>query len=213
MYIRLDVQTSTPQYNGFRVLHAAEGGYLHELGKPAVHPSFNARPIEFTESRQRLSYNINAGRITPAQWTRIYDDEAALTNNQGFGGITPRRNYITGEDLNSVHEDGTPAYPKLLKAIIFSGTFIRGIKGNGLLTCVPGIHGIDTNKPLPSIETILQNNWYTLAVSADLKAATHFVPGTLTIIPYFLREIVTYPIEWFVEWRSNSLPDPLKFYL
>lgn len=206
MYVRIDI-TQSYNLDGYRVLHAAEGGYLHELGAPAVHPSANARPIEFTEPMQRMSYDINQGRITPTQWTRIYGDTTALTNNQGFGGSPPRRNYITGEDLDS------PELPKLLKAIIFSGTFIRGIKSDTVLTCIPGIHGIDANKPLPSIEVVLKNNWYTWAVSADMKAAAHFIPGTLTIVPYFLREVVTYPIKWFTPWKSNTLPDPLKFYL
>lgn len=206
MRIRIDVRNSL-EFEGHRVLHVAEGGYAHELGAPAVHPAINALSIQFTAEMQRLSYRINNGRITPTQWTRIYGNTTALCNNQGFGGSPPRRNYITGEDMDSAY------LPKLLKAIIFSGTFIRGLRGNGLLTCIPGIHGIDVNKPLPTAAEVLERNWYTYAVSAGMNSASHFVAGTPTIIPYFLRETVAYPIEWFTPWKADTLPDPLKFYL
>jgi hypothetical protein len=103
--------------------------------------------------------------------------------------------------------------PKLLKAIIFSGTFIRGERVGNVLRCVPGIHAVNANLPMPSVDTVLSNNWYTYAVSADQTSAAHFIANTPTAVVYFLKETVTYPIEWFAEWNETFLPDPLRFYL
>lgn len=210
--INIDVAVSQKQYIGYRVLHLAEGGYAHDVGYPAIHPSFNAPPIFFTEPMQRLSYDLMrrfGTQITPQQWTRVFDNGTALTNGQGFGNSTPRRNYITGEDVNNPNSE----LPKLMKAIIFSGTFLNAERVGNLLRMVPGVHAINANKTPPDIDTVLKNNWYTYAVSADRTAATHFIPNTPTLIPYFLKEPVTYPIEWFVEWNEGFLPDPLRFYL
>lgn len=215
MKITVNISTSNI-YNGYRVLHYAEGGYEHKLGYPAIHPSVNASPIIFTESMQYLSYNVMkkvSPSITPQQWTRVYDNGTALTNEQGFGNALPRRNYITRESLTSVDSNGQPALPKLMKAIIFAGTFIHGEKVGNVLRCVPGVHGVDATKSMPAVDTVLRNDWFTYAVSADSQAATHFIANTLTPVVYFLKEVVEYPIEWFVPWNENFLPDPLRFYL
>lgn len=199
-------------FRGRRVLHLAEGGYDHKVGYPAIHPSFDAPSILFTETMQHLSYNVMkriSPLITPQQWTRVFGDGTAVTNGQGFGNSTPRRNYITGEDVNNPNAE----LPKLLKAIIFSGTFIRGERVGNQLVCIPGVHGVNSNLAMPDVDTVLSKNWYTCAVSADLTSAAHFIANTPTPIVYFLKETVTYPIEWFVEWNENFLPNPLRFYL
>jgi hypothetical protein len=199
------------RYAGYRCLHMAEGGYAHEPNAPAVHPSVNAPPIEFTEPMQRLSYDVMrrfGPNITPTQWTRVFDNNAALTNNQGFGGTPPRRNYITGEAVSNPNSE----LPKLMKAILFSGTFIHADVVGSLLRLVPGVHAVDATKPMPSAETVVANNWYTFAVSADMQAASHFIAGTPTAVVYFLREAVTFPAAWFERWERDVLPNPTTFY-
>jgi hypothetical protein len=81
------IEESSTIYRGYRVRHRIEGGNTHSWGYPAVCPSVNAHPIEFTEPMQRLSYDVmrRFGPVTPTQWTRVYDNNAALTNNQGSG--------------------------------------------------------------------------------------------------------------------------------
>jgi len=207
----MPISVSTPNLSGWRCLHMAEGGYEHEVGAPAVHPSVNAPPINFTESMQRLSWGVmlrKGPQITPPQWTRVFDNNTAVTNQQGFGNSTPRRNYITGEDVNNPQAE----LPKLMKAILFSGTFIRAERVGNLLRCVPGVHAVDATKPMPSIDTVLSMNWYTYAVSADMNSAAHFIAGTPTAIVYFLKEVVTYPVEWFEPWDRDVLPNPTTFY-
>jgi hypothetical protein len=199
------------RFVGHRCLHMAEGGYTHESNAPAVHPSVNAPPIDFTEPMQRLSYDVMrrfGSNITPTQWTRVFDNNAALTNNQGFGGTPPRRNYITGESVNNSNSE----LPKLLKAILFSGTFVRAEVAGSLLRLVPGVHAVDATKPMPSVETVVANNWCTFAVSADMQAASHFIAGTPTAVVYFLREPVTFPLSWFERWERDVLPNPTQFY-
>ena len=199
------------------MLHMAEGGDEHENGAPAVHPAINASPVEFTEPMQHLSYDVMrrfGPNITPQQWTRVFADTTAVTNQQGaieiqgFGNFTPRKNYITGEDVNNPQA----VLPKLMKALLFSGTLIRADLSGGILRLVPGVHAVDATRAMPSVETVIANNWYTYAVSADNQAATHFIAGTPTAIVYFLKEPVTFPFAWFERWDREVLPNPTQFY-
>lgn len=198
------------KYQGFRCLHMYEGGYPNPLGEPEVRPSVNARPVNFGRYEQWLSFNLANGRnpeITKARWRSIYDVGRAFTNEQGFSDDHSKRDWVNGIDLNASED------PKLMKAIICGGMFIRGEVSGDYLVCRPGISGIDVNKTLPSLTEVLDKGWYFHAVRAG-KIVYNFPQGQggPVLIPYFLREVVTYPIAWFEPWNSNSLPDPQKFY-
>ena len=196
------------KYIGWRCLHVAEGGYKSDNGMPEIRPSLPySRPVRMTEEIQYLSYDVmrRNPEITSELWARVHGTTVAFTNENGLPG---RRDYINRRDLDQ-------EYPKLMKALICGGMFIRGnVVGNDL-QCIPGVHGIDANRPLPSPEEVIEKNWYFHAVTEYNGQVSHFPQGRggPVLMIYILREVVTYPIKWFTPWRADSLPDPLKVYL
>ena len=200
-------------YDGWRCLHMAEGGLDNPTGMPVVRPSANAKPILFKQDMQLRSYEINCSNpgmpdLAKNKWRAVYGNNVAFTNGQGYGKKNdPRRDYVNKMDL-------TKNYPKLMKAIICGGMFIRGYAEGSNLVCYPGIHAIDANKPTPPVQTIIDNNWYFTATTGGMKSIHNFPQrgGYPILIPFFLIEPTPYPLKWFERWQSNTLPDPLKFY-
>ena len=208
--IQIGVQSPAPgpRWVGWRCLHVAEGGYESDNGMPEIRPALpNPRPVRMTEELQYLSYDVmrRNPEINSELWARVHGTTVAFTNENGLPG---RRDYINRRDLNE-------EYPKLMKALICGGMFIRGdVVGNNL-QCIPGVHGIDANKPLPTPQQVIDNNWYFAAVTQYNRQVSHFPQGRgqAVLMIYILREIVTYPLAWFTRWESDTLPDPLKVYL
>lgn len=211
--IGVALQPQTPIVDGWRCLHMAEGGYPNPLNMPEVRPSANARPILFTRDMQLLSFEL-ANRVNPLiggkQWAGVYGNWTAFTNGNGFGNdADPRADYVNGVNLSS-------PLPKLMKAIICGGMFLTGIVDGGNLVCVPGVHGIDANGPMPSVDEVLRRHWYFHAVTLHKtpESLGHFPQGLggPVLVPYFLREPTPYPLAWFERWVGYELPDPLRIY-
>ena len=204
------------RYVGHRCLLPGEpGGMINPLNMPIVRPSLpNSRPIPFTKPMQLLARDLQLHfnkTITDKQFTSTYGEYVAFTNGAGFNGKVPRANYITGTNLSY-------ALPKLQKAIFCGGNFIRGHKQGTSLLAVPGIDGIDCNKSMPSLQTVLDNQWYFFATTLykSFTSYGHFPQGNggPVAIPYFLRETVSYPASWFTPWNSTYvLPNPIQGYL
>lgn len=195
-------------YRGYRALHGVEGGYQgNPIGMPAVRPSVNAPPIDITEEMQWLIYNLNEGRLLPLKFRQLLDSEVAFTNNQSWEEEV-RADFINKRDTNA-------EFPKLMKAIIMGGWLYNMRPQGDVLIAEPGISAIDVNKPLPDIATIKKNKWYFHCVTngKQIYNFTNCGIGVPVLMPYFLKEPVTYPIEWFQKWERNYFPDPLRFYV
>lgn len=207
-------------FTGWRLLHMAEGGDPHEPEAPAVHNSESVASVDFTRDMQLKSYEINVHNpmfdnplFTGDKWRSVYNNKTAFTNGQGFDKANdPRVDYVNGRDL------GAP-YPRLMRAIICSGSFFRGqientAKGT-MLTLYPGVHGIDVMQPIPSVDEIIARHWYFYAVTAGMKKAHNFPQGSeqRVIIPLYLKVKTQYPLSWFTPWVSDEEPDPTRFYL
>jgi hypothetical protein len=218
-------ELSTARYTGWRFLHMKEGGYPNPAGMPIVRPSLNAPPVDMTEAVQLLSFKMNAHNplFTGDKWRSVHNERIAFTNEDGFDGENPRRDYVNRRDLSAVTDAGTPALPKLKKAIVCGGNFIRGDVVGNTLVCTPGIHGIDANKPLPSVEEILAKHWYFIATTGGPDRIFNFPQGEGMPVrmPYFLREPVAYEMTgekdgvrfvMFERWDRDTLPDPLVMY-
>lgn len=205
--------------SGYRCLHMAEGGDPHALGNPAVHNSESIAGIDFNQSMQLLSYNINRRtnpNFTGQKWRSVYSDGVAFTNGNGFEKDgDPRADFV-----NRVNMDKD--LPKLMRAIICSGSFFRGViettnKGR-MLTLYPGEHGINVNQYIGYDEQfcrkVIDNHWYFYAVNADMHAASHFSQGVgmPVLIPLFLKVATQYPLAWFEPWNRDYLPNPTTFY-
>jgi len=201
---------SLPTFIGWRCLHQKEGGLSNPNGMPVVRPSENAPAIHFTGAMQLMSYELNSFNplFSKEKWRVVYGRGTAFTNQNGFvdhGDL--RADFVNRKDLNE-------PLPKLMKAIICGGMFIRGEVTDDQLRCVPGVHAIDAGKAMPSVDEIMARNWYFTATTSNGKRVNHFPQGKgqPVLIPYILIEPVVYPLTWFERWESNELPNPLKIY-
>ena len=211
-------ETTNPElpgkkYVGWRSLHKAEGGHEKTpLGMPEVIPPENPYAIDMTKEIQQMSFNLMKHfnpAITQQQWSKVHEHNIAFTNYQGFKKPgDPRANFILGEDLNKE----LPKYDKAGR--ICGGTFLRGEVREDKLVCIPGVHGIDSTKPLPPLQTIVDNNWYFYAISFHAKRVEHFPQGQggPVAIPFIFDREVQFPLSLFVKWESDTLPDPLTLY-
>jgi hypothetical protein len=84
------------------------------------------------------------------------------------------------------------------------------------LVCIPGVHGIDATKPMPSLQIIVDNNWYLHAVTLNspVSNVSHFPQGRggPVVIPFIFSKEIEFELKWFVKWEEDTLPDPLKMY-
>lgn len=203
-------------FNGWRYLHKVEGGnQQNPWNMPEVGPPLNAGVVSMTQEIQWMSYDLmfhfNRNVITPQIWTTVHRHDKAFNNFNGFEKSgDPRRNFIL--DTNRGYP--LPRYDKAQR--VSGGQFLRGTVRGDKLVCVPGVHGIDATKPLPSIQTIVDNNWYVLAVTlyGETNPVGHFPQGKggPVAIPFILSKEVEYPLSWFERWQRESLPDVLRFY-
>jgi len=203
------------KYVGWRVLHKAEGGYdSNPLNMPSVIPPLNFRAVEMTEEIQRMSFDLMKHfnpAITPNLWTKVHDHDRAFTNFNGFAKKgDPRRNYITNENKGKP----LPKYDKAQR--LTGGQFVRGEVRGDKLVCIPGVHGIDATKPMPSIQTIVDNNWYMHAITLFSSASNvgHFPQGKggPVVMPFIFAKEIEFSLDWVEKWESDELPDPLKMY-
>lgn len=101
----------------WRVKHDRELGALWRPNLPEVHPFSPSHFVPFTESWQRDSFARNT--MDKMEWTSVFTDDTAFTNNQGFGKKgDPRANFITGENLRA-------RLPKL-EALLCAGAVVTG---------------------------------------------------------------------------------------
>lgn len=220
MTLYIDIQlgaTSNPakKYDGWRVKGNHEGGYQNNpLNMPMVVPPTDPKAVKMTKEIQQMSFELmrhfNSG-ITPKKWTAVHNHDRAFTNYNGFNKTSdPRANYILNENLSSP----LPKYDKAQRLSL--NQFVRGEATGGELVCTPGVHGIDANQPMPSIQTIVDNNWYLHAITyyEQYTKFGHFPQGDegAVVIPFIFAEKIRFPLWCFKKWESNELPDPLKVY-
>lgn len=96
--------------------------------------------VELTQPWQLYIAAINP-RMDKKSVAGMLGDAVAFTNKTGFGGATPRRNYLTGEDLNAT------ALPQFDKVRTCGGACHTGTVEGGLLRLLT----LDGNLPPPNI--------------------------------------------------------------
>ena len=207
----------TTKYSGWRVLHKAEGGYQRNPATmPSVIPPIPSSSVDMTEEIQRMSFNLMAHfcpSITTNIWNHVHSWDRAYNNKLGFPnaqGGSLRRDYINDTDRNAP----LPAYDKAQR--MTGGNFVRGIERGDLLVLQAGIHGIDATKPMPSIETIVANNWYVVSVNvgpvSNEGAVSYWAQGKgyPIVFPLIFAGEIVFPLSYFERWEGDTLPDPLK---
>lgn len=191
----------------FRVLHDKELGELWRPNLPEVHPLFDQHFTPFTESWQRLSYEMNT--LTKNKWTAVYSFERAFTNSNGFGKPgDPRRNYIKMEDLQE-------PLPKV-EALVCGGAVLTG-KVSGDYLYVETLNG---RNPAPSLDWLLERPWlYFDAITVDSNGTPRRFPqadGRQVLIPLVADRNrypdVLIPLRKLQKWTGPGWPDPYKVY-
>jgi hypothetical protein len=208
--LKIRISFSDTRYIGWRLRYPGEGGNQNPIGMPAVAPAENAPPVPFDERLQVLSWKLMQRMnptITPKQWRSVYAYNRAFTNGNGFDEPgDPRADFVNRLDLQA-------PLPKLMKAIICSGSLYQGIVEGDKLVMYPGVHAMDAENPV-SLDDIIRNGWYFLAVSWTGKGGTHFPQGNggIVPVPYIIEERVEYPLKWFERWEYPYPPNPLAMY-
>ena len=216
--INSDTSPNPPpkKYIGWRVLHKLEGGnQATPPGMPEVTPPINAIALPMTESIQHMSYDLMRyfnPAITTSLWTKVHRYDKAFNNNNGFERPgDPRWNYIANTNSGSP----LPKYDKAQR--LCGGQFVRGVVVGDELHCTAGVHGIDGLSPMPSVSTIVENNWYLFAVSvnSNFTQISDFPQGQggVVAIPFIFTGVIKFPLSYFTRWEGNSLPIHTKIYI
>jgi hypothetical protein len=184
-----------PRYVGYRCLHAREGGFVNPDNMPNVRRATDAPPVKFTPALQQLAWDVMRAKnaaITRAGYDAIFAGDTAFTNRHG----------IESDD------------PKLMDGIICAGMFLPGEVEGGYLVARPGVHAVDANQPLPSVQKVLDRGWWFVANTGQgLTGAFNLPQGKFgpVYIVYALVESVQYPLSWWEPWDSDRMPDPLRY--
>ncbi len=193
----------------WRVRHDVEtikGNWRPNL--PEVHQLFDNHFTPFSESWQRLSYDLN--NLSRDKWTAVYTYERAFTNGNGFAKPgDPRRNYIKMEDL-------TEPLPKV-EALVCGGAGLTG-KVSGDYLIVETLNGRST---APSLAWLLARPWlYFDAVTVDGNGVPRRFPqggGERVLIPLIADRTrypqVVIPLTKLAKWSGPGMPDAYKVYL
>lgn len=199
------VAVKPPRFVGWRCLHPSEGGFPTPADMPNVRRAQDAPPVKFTAALQRLAWDVMRSQnstITLTGFESIFGDTTAFTNRHG----------VNSDD------------PKLMDGIICAGMFLPDtveIEGNYLIAR-PGVHAIDANGVLPSVQQVVENGWYFIANTGQGRGgAFNFPQGNLgpVAIIYALSEPVHYLMSGyegreytnFTRWSGSTKPDPLRY--
>lgn len=206
------------KYAGWRGLHMAESVNARVIpySMPAVMPPIDQNALEMTEAIQLMSFALMKHfypAITGNVWRNLHMVGLCLNNKDvdGFDGDIVHADYVNKRDLGA----SLPRYDKQQRT--FEGTFIRGELVGDRIRCVPGIHGIDAKKPMPSVEEIVEKNWYVTAVNVGPErnpVPSHFAQGKgfPIVYPFIFDRVIEFPAIWFERWESEELPNPVRLY-
>lgn len=118
-------QATPPSSDLYRVLTDAEIGRTDRPSMPMVFVFMEGAPVTLTPEWQIFIAGINY-RMDLHNIAALTDYKKAFCNTMGTGNPSePVRNYITGENLDAVDEQGRPAYPKLDKVRTCGGAVLK----------------------------------------------------------------------------------------
>jgi hypothetical protein len=225
--LSVSVQFPAPEppptlYKGWRGLYRIEGGNDHEWNQPAVIPTqYNGRKdsfgVPFTKEMQFLSWDLTQktnALMTSMDWTHPFKGDVMLCNNNGWDSKNTsdqRRDYVNNRYASWPD-------PKLMDGLVNAGCLIHMEENDGHLWGIPGISGIDVNKPLPTVDEVIRRGWYfrvTVNQVAQDRGQPYDFPnghGQGVYVPYFLIKETPYDLNHFERWEADSPPDPLRVY-
>lgn len=189
---------------------------------PAVIPAYNDKPVPLTESIQKMCYELQTrfcNQVTRERWREpLHHHAFAMTNKgngYGYPGGIPLRDYINNRDLTAM--DGLkPSLSKYDKVRTYQGSFMTGRQEGNLIRCIPGVDGIDANKPLPTVDEIIDKVWYSVSVATGnppFHIRQQWGAGCVIVFPFIMLTETTFELAHFTPWDDTSLPDPVKIYV
>lgn len=190
-------------------LYRSEGGNDHAWEQPAVIPSQwngikDSFGVPFTEAMQWLSWEISQyfnDVMTSNNWASVWSGDQWGTNGNGWDNENEpndqRRDFV-----NDRYE-GYPL-PKVMDGVVFAGSIYRMKSYNGHLWSVPGVTGIDCNKAMPTVETVVHNGWFMRCMINGRKGPYDFAQGQgkPVFVPYFLIKETSYTPSHFSLWST-----------
>jgi hypothetical protein len=217
----LSVSVEFPsRVTGYRGLYRAEGGNTHEWNQPAVIPNqFNGVKdsfgIPFTEDMQWLSWSLARHYnflMTRMNWASVWAGDTWATNKNGWDNEKDPTDYR--RDYVNDRYDGY-GLPKVMDGIVFAGGLYNLQPRDGHLWATPGVSGIDCNKPMPSMEEVIERRWFMRCTINGNNGPYDFAQGKglPVYVPYFLTKEIPYTASHFKRWDSGSLTPPFRFYL
>lgn len=100
---------------------------------------------------------------------------------------------------------------------------VSGLVAQNVIRCRPGVDGIDSRQPFPSVQKIIDRNWFVYSVSVgkrDPRRIDHFPQGNdpqgnqhPVVVPFIFDRDIRFPREWFIPWNETFEPDPTVIYL
>jgi hypothetical protein len=190
------------------------------MDMPAIVPPYDVQALEIPEEHQWMTYYLQQYFCPPIATTvtrNLLKFDKVMTNGaqNGYDGEQPHADYLNNRDIGTP----LPRWDKMQR--IFTSSFIRGNDIGEFVECVPGVHGIDANKAMPSIATIVENNWYIVANSRHktdpnrlVDFAQTYINGVQywTVYPFIFDRPIKFHKYKLMEWKSNELPDHLMVY-
>lgn len=131
----------------YRVKHDLEMGPLWRTNVPEVYP-LNGNSTPFGEDWQFLTFAMCPG-ITGNHWRSVYGTATAFMNGTGYGGSSPRADFVNGLNLSA-------ALPRWDKTRVCGGAVVTGVEsGANLIVSI-----LDGTGPAPTLDWIMARPWY-----------------------------------------------------
>lgn len=224
--VKIATRQTEPQPNPSRRWVGWRGRHMYgEDGRPAgvtasmpyppavIPPATPTVALPMTREIQLMSYELMkqfCTGLTKTRWRTAHTWDFAMNNGgqNGYDGGTALADYVNNRDLDA----RLPRYDKMQR--IFQGSFITGILNGNYITCRPGIDAIDSRRPLPPIQEILDRRWYVIATAVGnppFYVRGHW--GGYLVYPFILDRDVSYESRFFVRWEEDYPPNPLTIYL
>lgn len=189
----------------WRILHDVELGSVRNVtlsnGAPEVHRLEPYHMTRFTKSWQELSFemnNTNGLSMTPEKWANLYSDKTVITNEQGMGNPDdPRRNYITGEDLDA------DELPKVA-SLVFGGNVLTGVEDGEWLV----VRTLNASMTAPPLEYILARPWLrSIGTNVSKNGSVGRLPqgsGRDVLLPIYASKPVKFPLSKLKRLADNE---------
>ena len=161
-------------------------------GFPTVFWCFGTTDVQFTEAQQRLAWAMLADSVDSVKkFGVVYGHTKAFMNGTGFGDPSdPRRNYITGEDLNA-------RLPRWDKVRVCANATLAGVEDGDML-----ILDYIPEDNIPTWEELKPKKWlYFEAVSSTPTGdTTPFPQGVYgpVYIPLIAKTEIRFPLSALV---------------